>query len=58
VQRINQAVRKVMHSPQAQEQLHKGSMETFDWDVPKVNQFFAEEVKRWGPMVAQVQPDK
>jgi tripartite-type tricarboxylate transporter receptor subunit TctC len=58
VARINQAVRKIMHSPQAQEQLHKSSMETFDWDVPKVNQFFAEEVKRWGPMVAQVQPDK
>lgn len=55
VNRINQAVRKIMQSPHAQEQLRKNSMETFDWDVARFNQYFSDEIKRWGPMVKQVQ---
>jgi tripartite-type tricarboxylate transporter receptor subunit TctC len=57
VNRINVAVRKVMHAPHAQEQLAKSSMETFDWDVARVNQFFAEEIALWTPRVRNIKPD-
>jgi tripartite-type tricarboxylate transporter receptor subunit TctC len=57
VARLNAAVRKVMSSPQAQEQLIKTSMETFDFDVPRFNQFIASEIKQWAPMVKQVKAD-
>jgi tripartite-type tricarboxylate transporter receptor subunit TctC len=57
VARLNAAVRKVMSSPQAQEQLIKTSMETFDFDVPRFNQFIASEIKTWAPMVKQVKTD-
>ena len=57
VARLNAAVRKVMSSPQAQEQLLKTSMETFDFDVPRFNQFIAAEIKQWAPMVKQVKTD-
>lgn len=57
VERLNVAVRKVMHSAHATEQLAKVSMETFDWDVPKFNRYFASELKRWAPMVSAVQQD-
>jgi hypothetical protein len=46
-----------MSSPQAQEQLIKTSMETFDFDVPRFNQFIASEIKLWAPMVKQVKTD-
>jgi tripartite-type tricarboxylate transporter receptor subunit TctC len=55
VNRINQEVRKVMHSPQAQEQLAKASMETFDWDAPKFEKFVGDEIKRWTPMIKGIQ---
>lgn len=58
VSRLNLEVRKIMHSPHAQEQLAKSSMETFDWDVARFNQFFSDEIKRWAPMVKAVQPDR
>jgi tripartite-type tricarboxylate transporter receptor subunit TctC len=48
--RINAEVRRIMHTSSVQEQLAKDSMETFDWDVAKFNQFFVSEVKRWGPL--------
>ncbi len=51
---INKEVRKIMHSPQVTEQLAKVSMETYDWDVPKFNTYFASELKRWAPMVSAV----
>jgi tripartite-type tricarboxylate transporter receptor subunit TctC len=51
VTRINQEVRKVMHSPQAQEQLAKASMETFDWDAPKFEKYVGDEIRRWTPMI-------
>jgi tripartite-type tricarboxylate transporter receptor subunit TctC len=57
VTRLNAAVRKVMSSPQAQEQLIKTSMETFDFDVPRFNQFIVSEIKQWAPMVKQVNAD-
>lgn len=57
VARINAAVRKVMSSPQAQEQLIKTSMETYDFDVPRFNQFILAEIKQWTPMVKQVKID-
>ncbi len=57
VERINVAVRKIMLSAHASEQLAKVSMETFDWDVPKFNRYFASELKRWAPMVSAVQQD-
>jgi len=47
-----------MKSPAAQEQLNKSSMETFDWDVPKFNQFFMEEIKRWAPMVSALKDEE
>jgi len=50
--RINAEVRRIMHTASVQEQLAKDSMETFDWDVTKFNQFFVSEVKRWGPLAA------
>jgi hypothetical protein len=40
-----------------QEQLAKDSMETFDWDVAKFNQFVANEVKRWTPLVGGLKGD-
>ena len=55
VERINVAVRKIMHSPHATEQLAKVSMETFDWDVPRFNRYFEGELRRWAPMVSAVQ---
>ena len=54
VRKINLEVRKIMRSPQAQEMLNKTSMETFDWDVARFNQFFSDEIKRWTPMVKKV----
>ncbi len=57
VNRINVAVRKTMNSPHAQEQLAKTSMETFDWDVARVNQFFSDEINRWTPMVRNIKSD-
>ena len=51
-------VRQIMKSPAAQEQLNKSSMETFDWDVPKFNQFFMEEIKRWAPMVSALKDEE
>jgi tripartite-type tricarboxylate transporter receptor subunit TctC len=54
VKRINQEVRTIMHSAHAREQLAKSSMETFDWDVPRFNKFFADEIRRWTPMVRDV----
>ena len=50
--RINAEVRRIMHTASVQEQLAKDSMETFDWDVTKFNQFFVSEVKRWSPLAA------
>jgi len=55
VSRINVQVRKIMHSKQAQEELAKASMETFDWDVPRFNQYVVDEIKRWTPMVKKIQ---
>ena len=57
VTRLNAAVRKIMHSAHAQEQLAKTSMETYDFDVPRFNQFVAAEIKQWAPMVKQVKTD-
>jgi len=57
VTRLNAAVRKIMLSPHAQEQLAKASMETYDFDVPRFNQFIAAEIKQWAPMVKQVKSD-
>ena len=54
VSRINLEVRKVMHSPAVLEQLEKGAMETFDWDVARFNQYFIDEIKRWSPLVKDV----
>ena len=57
VARINAAVRKVMSSPQAQEQLIKTSMETYDFDGPRFTKFSLAEIKQWTPMVKQVKID-
>ena len=57
VSRINLEVRKIMRSPHAQEQLAKSSMETFDWDVARFNQFFSEEIALWTPIVRNIKPD-
>jgi tripartite-type tricarboxylate transporter receptor subunit TctC len=57
VNRINLEVRKIMRSPHAQEQLAKSSMETFDWDVARFNQFFNEEITQWTPIVRNIKPD-
>ncbi len=57
VTKLNAVVRQIMKGPAAQEQLSKSSMETFDWDVPKFNQFFADEIKRWAPMVSAVKEE-
>lgn len=57
VSRLNQEVRKIMHAPHAQEQLGKNSMETFDWDAARFNQFVSDEIKRWTPMVKEVKLD-
>jgi len=53
--RINQEVRKVMHSAQAQEQLAKASMETFDWNVPRFEKFVGDEIHRWTPVIKSIQ---
>ena len=58
VTKLNAEVRRIMKSPPAQEQLTKSSMETFDWDVPKFNQFFLDEIKRWAPMVNAVKQEE
>lgn len=58
VNRLNQEVRLIMQSPHAQEQLAKSSMETFDWDVARFNQYFSDEIKRWTPMVKAVQTER
>ena len=58
VTKLNAVVRQIMKSPAAQEQLNKSSMETFDWDVPKFNQFFMEEIKRWAPMVSALKDEE
>lgn len=55
VTRLNQEVRKAMHSPHAQEQLTKTSMETFDMDAPRFRQFVADEIARWTPMIQGLQ---
>jgi tripartite-type tricarboxylate transporter receptor subunit TctC len=55
VTRINLEVRKIMQSPQAREMLVKNSMETFDWDVVRFNQFVVDENKQWAPMIKAVQ---
>lgn len=57
VNRINLEVRKIMRSPHAQEQLAKSSMETFDWDVARFNQFFSEEIALLTPLVRSIKPD-
>ena len=57
VSRINLEVRKIMRSPHAQEQLAKSSMETFDWDVTRFNQFFSDEIALWTPIVRNIKPD-
>lgn len=54
---INSAVRKVMKSPQVQEQLTKASMETYDLDAPRVNSFIAAEIKKWSPLVMQIKSE-
>ncbi len=54
VDRINVQVRKIMYGKQAQEELAKASMETFDWDVPRFNQYVVDEIKRWTPMVKRI----
>jgi tripartite-type tricarboxylate transporter receptor subunit TctC len=55
VAKINQEVRKIMQAPHAKEVLNKASMETFDWDSARFNQFVADEIKQWGPLVKAVQ---
>jgi tripartite-type tricarboxylate transporter receptor subunit TctC len=55
VARINQEVRKVMQSPHAKEVLNKAAMETFDWDTTRFNQFIADEIKQWAPLIKAVQ---
>ena len=57
VSRINLEVRKIMRSPHAQEQLSKSSMETFDWDVARFNQFVSEEINQWTPVVRNIKPE-
>ena len=54
VKQLNLEVRKIMHSPQAQEQLAKSSMETFDWDVPRFEKFFGDEIQHWTPMIRRI----
>ncbi len=55
VERINAEVRRVMHSKHAQEQLAKASMETFDWDAQRFSNYVEGEIKRWSPMVKNIQ---
>jgi tripartite-type tricarboxylate transporter receptor subunit TctC len=55
VARINHEVRKVMQSPHAKEVLNKAAMETFDWDSTRFNQFIADEIKQWAPLIRAVQ---
>jgi tripartite-type tricarboxylate transporter receptor subunit TctC len=55
VAKINQEVRKIMQAPHAKEVLNKASMETFDWDSARFNQFVAEEIKQWAPLIKAVQ---
>jgi tripartite-type tricarboxylate transporter receptor subunit TctC len=55
VNRLNQEVRKIMQSPHARDVLTKASMETFDWDVARFNQFVNDEIKQWAPLIKAVQ---
>ncbi|MFZ2737976.1 MAG: tripartite tricarboxylate transporter substrate binding protein [Burkholderiaceae bacterium] len=57
VERINREVRKIMQSAQARDMLAKNSMETFDWDVPRFNQFVLDELKQWAPLIKTVKTD-
>jgi tripartite-type tricarboxylate transporter receptor subunit TctC len=55
VSKINLEVRKIMQSPHAKDVLTKASMETFDWDSARFNQFVADEIKQWAPLIKAVQ---
>jgi tripartite-type tricarboxylate transporter receptor subunit TctC len=55
VNKINQEVRRVMQSSHAKEVLNKAAMETFDWDSARFNQFIADEIKQWAPLIKAVQ---
>jgi tripartite-type tricarboxylate transporter receptor subunit TctC len=48
VRKLNAEVRDVLKRPEVKARLDGLSIVTFDWDVPTVQRYFADELKRWG----------
>jgi len=48
VRKLNAEVREVIKRPEVKARLDGLSIVTFDWDVPTVQRYFADELKRWG----------
>lgn len=55
VEKLNAAVREVLKRPDLKARLDGLSIITFDWDVPTVQRYFADELKRWGEVAKFVE---
>lgn len=54
VDKLNTAVREAMKRPDVKERLEKQSVVIMDWDVPRVQRYFVDELKRWSEIAKYV----
>jgi tripartite-type tricarboxylate transporter receptor subunit TctC len=53
VDKLNRAVRKLVHSPRVEQYFRQQALMTMDLDVAGVNKFLNEELAYWGPLAKQ-----
>jgi len=54
VERLNREVRKIISSPNVEQQFAKLALMKMDLDVPALNKFLAEEVALWGGLAEKI----